>query len=209
MNNTMTQQITPTDAAKDQKDVDQKLTDLETFIARRFDEISMEIEATSQLMEMAEEDAGKRFTDMLGMLNAISFAGDGTTPANSGAELEAVVKETERAATTILDAAENIRKTLDDNDDLLTSDMHLAPIAEDIHANIQMIIMACGFQDLVSQRVTTSLDNIRSIEERLSSTLSKFGIDTSTAKQQMLDNQSDDLANTETASQGDIDALFD
>jgi hypothetical protein len=189
--------------------VDDKLDKLETFIARRFDEISMEIEATSQLMEMAEEDAGKRFTDMLGMLNAISFTGDGSTPANSGAELEAVVKETEKAANTIMDSADEIQKILDDHDDLFTSDMHLAPITEAIHTNVHNIIMACGFQDLISQRVTTALENIRSIEERLSSTLSKFGIDTTAAKEKMIDNQNDDLTATETSSQGDIDALFD
>ncbi len=189
--------------------VDEKLDKLETFIARRFDEISMEIEATSQLMEMAEEDAGKRFTDMLGMLNAISFTGDGSTPANSGAELEAVVKETEKAANTIMDSADGIQKILDDHDDLFTSDMHLAPIAEAIHSNVHNIIMACGFQDLISQRVTTALENIRSIEERLSSTLSKFGIDTTAAKEKMIDNKHDDLTVTQTSSQGDIDALFD
>lgn len=192
-------------------DVEEKLTALEKFIARRFDEISMEIEATSQLMEMAEEDAGKRFTDMLGMLNAISFAGDGSSPANSGAELEAVVKETERAATRIMDAADKIRETLEKHEDLFASDMQTATVSETIYNEIQNIIMACEFQDLISQRVTTSLKNIRDIQERLDTTLSKFGIDTSKAREShKVDSaQSMDGHAGTVSSQDDIDALFD
>ena len=200
-------QQTATPQQNNATDVDQKLDDLHTFIARRFDEISMEIEATSQLMEMAEEDAGKRFTDMLAMLNAISFTGDGSSPANSGAELEAVVKETEEAATKIMDAAENIRKTIEDNDEHFGADMALATLVDTIHSDVQKILIACEFQDLVSQRVRTSLKNIRDIEERLSSILGKFGIDTSavqTADPFPTENNSQQKA----ASQDDIDALF-
>jgi chemotaxis regulatin CheY-phosphate phosphatase CheZ len=191
----------------EKSEVDDKLDDLERFIARRFDEISMEIEATSQLMEMAEEDAGKRFQDMLGMLSAISAVGDGSSPANSGLELKAVVAETEQAATTIMDAADKIKTALDTHDDDLTSDMHLAPMAETIHEQVQSIILACGFQDLVSQRVTTSLKNIKNIEERLSSTLSKFGIKIPTPEENAASN--DKTVVDDLASQGDIDALFD
>ena len=195
-------------------DVDEKLNSLETFIARRFDEISMEIEATSQLMEMAEEDAGKRFTDMLGMLNAISFSGgDGSSAANSGAELEAVVSETEKAATRIMDSADKISNTLTENEEKFSEDMHMASVSENIFAEIQNIMMACEFQDLVSQRVTNSLKNIREIQERLDTTLSKFGIDTSAAKETKIvkDHTNDgEMANVESASsQDDIDALFD
>jgi len=192
-------------------DVDEKLNSLETFIARRFDEISMEIEATSQLMEMAEEDAGKRFTDMLGMLNAISFSdGDGSSPANSGAELEAVVSETEKAATRIMDAADKISGILADNEELMSGDMTMATISENIFNEVQNIMMACEFQDLVSQRVTTSLKSIRDVQERLDQTLSKFGIDTKAAKEShMKGAEGEAPAITKASSQDDIDALFD
>ena len=191
--------------------VEKKLSDLERFIARRFDEISMEIEATSQLIDMAEEDAGKRFQDMLGMLHAISFTGgDGSTPANSGTELEAVVKETEVAASKIMDCAENIKATLDKYDEQLSADMQLATLSESIFNDAQAILLACSFQDLISQRVTTSLKNIRAIEERLSSTLSKFGIDTQKPKDMVNNKTADDLipSSGSTSSQNDIDALF-
>lgn len=187
---------------------DEKLDALEKFIARRFDEISMEIEATSQLMEMAEEDAGKRFQDMLAMLHSVSSIGDGNSSANSGTQLEAVVKETEIAATTIMDAAENIKITLEKNEDLLCDNMQLAALSESIFNDAQNIVLACGFQDLVSQRVTTSLKNIREIEERLSSTLSKFGIDVSKPTQERMNSSNDSVAKA-PASQSDIDALFD
>jgi hypothetical protein len=199
---------TADDGTLDDDDVNGKLDKLESFIARRFDEISMEIEATSQLMEMAEEDAAKRFRDMLGMLNAISFAGDGSSPANSGAELEAVVKETEDAATKIMDAADNIGRTLENYDADISNDMRLAVMAESIHMDVQAILLACGFQDLVSQRVTTSLKNIRDIEEKMSNILSKFGIDT-VVIQDPVSQGSDNIENTSLASQDDINALFD
>lgn len=187
---------------------EKKLADLERFIARRFDEISMEIEATSQLIEMGEEDAQKRFRDMLGAMHAITFSGDGTTSANSGAELEAVIKETEDAATTIMDAAERIVKRLESEDspNMLYHD-----------EDIQKIILACSFQDLVSQRVSTSLKMIKNIEERLTSTLEKFGISIE-KHQQELDEagiptstkaKQDDFVPESGTSQADIDALFD
>lgn len=197
---------TPATTNTDDTNVDQKLDDLERFIARRFDEISMEIEATSQLMEMAEEDAGKRFHDMLSMLHSISAVGDGSSPANSGVELKAVVSETEKAATTIMDAADRIKKILEDHDDDFSSDMRLAALSESILDDVQKIIIACEFQDLVSQRITTSLENIKSIQDRLGNTLEKFGIQLPDA------NQFDKEANAkpiDTSSQDDIDALFD
>ena len=188
---------------------EQRLDDLERFIARRFDEISMEIEATSQLMEMAEEDAGKRFQDMLAMLHSVSSIGDGSSSANSGTQLEAVVSETEIAATTIMDAAENIKSILEKYEDVLSSDMQLASLSENIFNETQKILLACGFQDLVSQRVTTSLKNIRDIEERLSTTLSKFGIDVSKPALSEHMNAMQSSPSQQQASQSDIDALFD
>jgi vacuolar-type H+-ATPase subunit I/STV1 len=92
----------------EEKDVHQSIEELRTFVARRFDEISMEINATSQLLDMAEEDASKRFGEIFETMQAISHKGDGLTPANSGVELEAVVAETEQAANTIMDAVDII-----------------------------------------------------------------------------------------------------
>jgi chemotaxis protein CheZ len=178
---------------------EEQLARLEKFIARRFDEISMEINATSQMIDMAEEGASTRFHEVLGMLSAITHSGDGNTPANSGAELEAVIEESEQAANRIMDAADRIVSCLEKNKDATVKD-----ITADIDSNVQEILMACSFQDLTSQRVRTSLDKIQMIEERLSNTLSKFGIEVENKQA-----QTDDLVPSESASQGDIDALFD
>lgn len=201
--------MTDTSTTIKTKSIDDKLDDLETFIARRFDEISMEIEATSQLMEMAEEDAGKRFADMLAVLNAVSSAGDGSSPANSGRELEAVIQETESAATKIMDAADKIRSILEEYDEDFSSDMRMATISESIYMQVQNILLACEFQDLVSQRVATALKNIREVQETMDNTLSKFGIDTKAAKEKgILDSESSANGAEKVASQDDIDALF-
>lgn len=183
----------------DQPSTEETLAKLEKFIARRFDEISMEINATSQMIDMAEEGASRRFHEVLGMLSAITHSGDGKTPANSGAELEAVIKESEQAATRIMDATDKIATCVENNKDAKVSD-----IIDEIDQQTQEILLACSFQDLTSQRVQTSLDNIRSIEERLSNTLSKFGIEV-TDKQA----QADDFVPSGSSSQDDIDALFD
>src|SRR5690606_37060850 len=87
---------------------------METFIKRRFDEISMEINATSQQIDMTEEGMAKRFSEILGAMNAISYQGDGDTPANTGVELEAVIAETTKAATQILDSTDKINLLLYD-----------------------------------------------------------------------------------------------
>lgn len=51
---------------------------------------------------------GKQFGDILQILGAISYSGDGKSQVNAGVELEAVIEDTENAANTILDAADRI-----------------------------------------------------------------------------------------------------
>ena len=187
---------------KDDIAVEEQLSNLERFIARRFDEISMEINATSQMIDMAEEGASRRFHEMLGMLHAITHSGDGNTPANSGAELETVIGQSEKAVTRIMDASERINGHLEDKE------AKIGDVEEQIKAETHEILMACSFQDLTGQRIRTALENIRMIEERLSSTLSKFGIKTDDPQQKQKNN-ADDFIPDSAASQGDIDALFD
>ncbi|PCI00797.1 MAG: hypothetical protein COB76_02750 [Alphaproteobacteria bacterium] len=186
-----------------EKSPDEKLTDLERFIARRFDEISMEIEATSQLIEMGEEDAQKRFGDMLGAMHSITFSGDGSTSANSGAELEAVIKETEDAANTIMDATDRIASRVQE---------HLPEKSSEYDQDIQDIMLACSFQDLTSQRVSMALEAIRNVESRMTDTLEKFGITIKTHKDNLdakTGGGTDDLTPESATSQDDIDSLFD
>ncbi len=203
--------------------VNAQLQVLETFIARRFDEISMEINATAQQVDMAEDGIVKRFAEVLEILGAINYSGGGGSAANTGVELEAVIEDTENAANNILDAADRIVDYVSDdhdwNDQKVREDMRTR-----IRGDIQEILMACTFQDLTGQRIRNTLNNLQGIEQRLSATFERLGIKVepnesaiqeSVAKAQ---NQSDidDIFATKTApdgakavSQGDIDGMFD
>ena len=179
--------------------VDKQLKKLETFVARRFDELSMEVNATSQLVDMAEEGLRRHFLEILEILKAINFHGEGSSPANTGVELEAVVQITEQAANTIMDAADKIVSTLDINDDWKDDAVRKKAI-EVINQNIQDIMMACNFQDLTGQRIRKAVENLENVEKRLNETLQKLGLDTSGIP------KSPDLS--PGTSQGDIDEMF-
>lgn len=179
-----------------------KISTLEKFIARRFDEISMEINATSQQVDMAEDGITRRFAEILETLSAISYHGDGRSAANSGVELEAVIEDTEQAANTILDAADRISSYLDEDHnwcDLSERDT----LKEKIKVDIQEILMACTFQDLTGQRIRNTLDNLHQIESRLSSTFERLGIKVKVDQHHV----EHDLVR-KASSQDDIDALL-
>ena len=206
--------------------VNSKLHLLETFIARRFDEISMEINATSQQMEMSEDGISQRFSDILEVLGAINYSGEGDSAANTGVELQAVIEQTEQAANKILDAADGIIEAAGDDqdwDDKATRD----ELRQRIQNSVQDIVMACTFQDLAGQRIQNTLDNLHNIEEKLNSTFEKLGIDTQSSKSAVEekvkkgvdqgdvdalfdeDSGKKDDETSDTASQGDIDSMFD
>ncbi len=206
--------------------VNSQLQTLESFIARRFDEISMEINATSQQFDMAEDGITKRFTEILEILGAIGYSGHGGgTSANTGVELEAVIEDTENAANSILDAADRIAEYASDEknwEDAGTRN----EIREKIKSDVQEILMACTFQDLTGQRIRNTLNNLHSIEERLSSTFKRLGIEVETdhdiVKQHVREasdqSEIDDMFASEASkksggdekkSQEDIDGMFD
>lgn len=153
-----------------------QLEAIEKFVARRFDELSMEINATSQQVDMAEDGITKRFSEILEILSAISYTGAGDSAANSGVELQAVIHDTENAANKILDAAERIAETVGDDLDW-SDDTVRADLRDKIANDVQEILLACTFQDLTGQRIRNTLDNLHQIESRLSSTFERLGID--------------------------------
>lgn len=181
--------------------VQSQLDAMQRFVSRRFDEISMEINATSQQVDMAEEGIKNRFGEILEILGAISWSGDGTTPANTGVELEAVIKDTEKAANTILDATDRIAKRIDPQKGENWNDEASRRKALEAMANdVQDILMACTFQDLAGQRIRKTLENLRSIEDRLSSTLERLGI--------KITAPATNPAIARATSQSDIDEMF-
>lgn len=179
--------------------VSSQLKQLETFVARRFDELSMEVNATSQLVDMAEEGLRRHFLEILEILKAINFHGEGSSPANTGVELEAVVQITETAANNIMDAADRIVTCLNTDNNWQEESARRKAI-DAINQNIQDIMMSCNFQDLTGQRIRKAIENLQNVETRLNETLQKLGLDTSGV------GKSPDLA--PGSSQGDIDELF-
>jgi len=178
---------------------------METFIKRRFDEISMEINATSQQIDMSEDGMAKRFGEILGVMNSISYQGDGTTPANTGVELEAVITETSRAANTILDNCDRMNALLYPEDmAVLETSEGRAELLNALRDSVQNIMIACSFQDIAGQRIRKTLDSINDIEDRISDALEGMGIGTESLKVA----HTDQNALKSGATQDDIDALF-
>lgn len=188
-------------ALSDMAELQEQIRLFETFVKRRFDELSMEINATAQQMDMAETSIGQRFGEIFEALGAISYKGDGTTAANAGVELDAVVDMTENAANTILDAAGRITSTVSKADNW-TSEESRKLALEAINADTEEIFMACSFQDVTGQRIRKTLENIKTIEDRLASAMDKLGIHVEKSTSQRV--QSENYAST----QDDIDALF-
>ncbi|PZO87988.1 MAG: hypothetical protein DI626_02800 [Micavibrio aeruginosavorus] len=182
-----------------------QLSTLETFIRRRFDEISMEINATSQQIDMSEDGMAKRFGEILGVMNAISFQGDGTTPANTGVELEAVITETSKAANTILDCTDAMSALLYPEDESVWENAESREQALNIlRDRMQDIVLACSFQDIAGQRIRKTLENINEIETRINDALEGMGIGEETLRTAAASGESVQSG----ASQDEIDALF-
>lgn len=185
-----------------------QLEAIQQFVARRFDEISMEVNATSQQLDMSEDGVEQKFGEIFEVLKAISFSDGGDTPANTGVELDAVVETTEAAANKILDAAETI------SDAIMTTNWDDEGVRkqtlDNMQNSIQDIIMACSFQDVTGQRINKTLENIRGIEDRLGGALKTMGIEVEDSGDTPVKPVVVEGAETEKgASQDDIDALFD
>lgn len=185
-------------------EIKEKLFTMETFVRRRFDEVSMEINATSQQLEYAEEGLAGRFGEVLSTISAISFSGTGLTAANTGVELQAVLKDTEDAANKIMDAADRISARMDNDGDFAT-EMDRIAFFDQTRNDIQDILMACSFQDLTGQRIRKTLESLQLIEEQITSTLDDLGIE---VKSDPLAGGVRDSTENHAHSQADIDALF-
>lgn len=181
-----------------------QIENFERFVARRLSELSMEINATGQLVGMAEESLKKSLSESLNTLEAISYQGTGISPVNAGVELNAVVKTTEDAANRILDAADRVlnlvKEQVDWNDETARA-QHLGKIGKEA----QTILMACAFQDLTGQRIATTLDNLRRVEMELSTAFKRMGLKIDL---EHIDGKPAAMPRSFATSQGEIDSLF-
>jgi len=183
--------------------LDGRMLELKTFIARRFDEISMEINATSQMIDMNEEALGNRFAEVLKVLNAVGHYSQGKSGSNSGYELDKVVHETEKATNDIIDAADRINSRINkDVDNWNDQDLRESLLTE-ISRDIEAIMLACSFQDLTGQRIRKAVSNIRQAEDRLKNVMEDIGLHVNDVEE-----LSTELITPNIASQEDIDTLF-
>ncbi|WP_300528854.1 protein phosphatase CheZ, partial [Maricaulis sp.] len=126
---------------------------------------------------------------------------------SAGAELEAVVTDTEKATETIMSAAESV---------LCDEEADYDAYRANVEAKMMEIIENCSFQDLAGQRVSKVVNSLRHVESRVARFAEVMGVhdaDTTVqeteedkrAKDQLLNGPA--LNGPET-SQDDIDAFF-
>lgn len=85
----------------------------------------------------------------------------------AGAELEAVVTDTERATETIMHEAEMLLGTKPDD---------IAAYKSQVDDAMMRIIEACSFQDLSGQRVSKVVESLRHVEKRVSRFAATMGV---------------------------------
>lgn len=126
---------------------------------------------------------------------------------SAGAELEAVVGDTERATETIMSAAEAVLC-----EDTADYDEYRA----NVEARMMTIIEACSFQDLAGQRVSKVVNSLRHVESRVARFAEVMGVrdaDATTEETEQEKRAREQLLNGPAVggpatSQDDIDAMF-
>lgn len=120
-------------------------------------------------------------------------------------ELDAVVRDTEKATESIMAEAEGL---------MAKEPTDLAAYKADVDAAMMRIFEACSFQDLTGQRVTKVISTLRHIEERVTKFASALGVTDAAAQESNEEARKRELLlngpamNGPATSQDDIDALF-
>jgi chemotaxis regulatin CheY-phosphate phosphatase CheZ len=128
-------------------------------------------------------------------------------------ELDAIVSATERATSDILNGVERIQELALK----LPKTGEVAPIAEEIVAQVTEVLTACSFQDITGQRTTKVVNTLRYIEQRVNSMIEIWGVDSAAAPPPALDSTDTrpdahllhGPATDGGPSQADVDALFE
>ena len=120
-------------------------------------------------------------------------------------ELDAVVRDTERATETIMSEAETLMNA---------EPTDLALYKAEVGAAMLRIFEACSFQDLTGQRVNKVIATLRHIEERVGQFAGALGVTDGASKETAEEARNRELLlngpamNGPATSQDDIDALF-
>jgi chemotaxis protein CheZ len=136
-----------------------ELDDLRRFVDRRIAELSMEIQATVQLVDYSETNLSAKLASIHEQISNV-VAPPAAATYNGGIELEAVVQATETAANQIMEAAEAISEWLRMGGD----PTGLPEVTQQVNA----IFEACTFQDLTGQRIRRAIEHLQQVETMLS-----------------------------------------
>lgn len=125
---------------------------------------------------------------------------------SAGAELDAIVRDTETATESIMGAAEAM---------LACEERDLEAYKLFVTDRAMAIFEACSFQDITGQRVTKVLNLLREIEARIGSLASSLGVDdaaeeeTEDLRRRRAQILNGPAPNGPETSQESIDAMFD
>jgi chemotaxis protein CheZ len=132
---------------------------LRTFVDRRIAELSAEVHATSDLMDLSENNLSGQLSEIREQIaSVVALPKAGTR--NSGLELEAVVQATEEAANQIMEAAEAIG-------DWLREGKHDSASMDVMNQKVNAIFEACSFQDVTGQRIRRAIQHLQQVETML------------------------------------------
>jgi len=129
--------------------------ELRRFVDRRILELSTELHAALELVDVSEHHLSAQLQQVRGVLSRL-VALPASATRHSGLELQGVVQATEDAANNIMTAAEMIRDAVDAPDG-----------REVILEQVGAIFEACEFQDLTGYRVRRMLEQLRLVESEL------------------------------------------
>jgi len=166
---------------------------LHKFIDRRIAEVSSEVSASIQFMELNEENFNEKIFSLKRDLNEV-LESPGSNWSNGGLELEYIADITQTAANNIMDKLDELGKGIDN----IGLDDEQNRFIKDI---IFAIYADCEFQDLVGQRVARIKERISDFDQLISN---NFPQDERVVNSQFASNHK---LNSEI-SQTDIDELF-
>ncbi len=133
--------------------------DLSRLVDRRIAELSAELHASVELVDMNEAKLSRELTLVHDQIASLVAAPTASTR-NSGVELEAVVIATEAAANTIMEAAEAIQ-------DWISGGGRDAEAIQSLAHRVNEIFEACSFQDVTGQRIRRAIQHLQNVESML------------------------------------------
>ncbi|MBK67085.1 MAG: chemotaxis protein CheZ [Rickettsiales bacterium] len=155
-----------------------------------------ELKALAHYIDMAKEE--------LAQLNPANIGSEQIPSATD--ELDAVIKATEEATSTIMDSCEKIEQIAEEFDD--------GNLKDKLFENVTNIYEACGFQDITGQRISKVVKTLAHIEGQVDMIVEILGNDLGDAVKEEDDREGDEkLLNgpqmqDQAISQDDIDALL-